>query len=72
MSPLSLVLLNVCTGTILIMIVVVIVLQNRHAIAEYILSAETVNSESGWVLNQFAPLWHVPVLLYLFVVWLLY
>ena len=72
MSPLSLVLLNVCAGTILILIVVGIVLQNRQGIAEYILSNESVDPQSGWVMNQFAPLWHVPVLLYLFVVWLLF
>jgi len=70
--PLSLVLMNVCAGTILILIVVGIVLQNRQGIAEYILSNESVDPESGWVMNQFAPFWHVPVLLYLFVVWLLF
>lgn len=59
-------------GTILLLLVVIIVARSRQAITGYILSGDTVDAGSSWVMGQFASLWHVPALLYLFMVWIIF
>lgn len=59
-------------GSILLLLTAGIIVRNRQQIAEYILSGETVDIASNWVMRQFASLWHIPALLYLFIVWLVF
>ena len=68
----SLVLIVICLGSVLLLMTAVILIRNRQPITEYILSAETVDKGSNWVMRQFASLWHIPALLYLFIVWIVF
>lgn len=68
----SLVLLIITIGSILLLSTAVILVQNRQQIANYISSTETVDTGTNWVMDKFASLWHVPALLYLFIVWIVF
>ena len=68
----SLILLALASGTILLLIMAFMIVRNRKAVTEYILSGESKDAESSWVVRQFALLWHVLALLYLFMVWLIF
>lgn len=59
-------------GTILLLLVAMMVVRNRQTVADYILSGETVDAGSNWVMGQFASLWHVPALLYLSMIWVIF
>ncbi|MEE4241836.1 MAG: mechanosensitive ion channel domain-containing protein [Desulfopila sp.] len=59
-------------GSILLIFTAFMLVYYRKPIAEYILSAETVDSGSSWVIRQLALYWHIPALLYLLLVWMLF
>lgn len=66
----SLVLLVITLATLFLMMIAFFVLRNRQAVADAILSGESSGDEGRWIVSQFAALWHVLALLYLFIVWL--
>ncbi len=66
------ILVQIVAGTVLIIILALIILSRRKAIAEAMLSGITVDDESYWVRSRFASFWHTLVLFYLFIVWLIW
>jgi len=59
-------------GSLLLFLTAGILVANRQTIADYILSAETFDAGGNWVMHQFARLWHILALLYLFSVWAIF
>ena len=66
----SLVLLVITLATLFLMLIAFFVLRNRQAVADAILSGQSSGEEGRWIVGQFAALWHVLALIYLFIVWL--
>ena len=63
-------LLVITLGTLFLLLIAFFVLRNRLVVADSILSGQSSVDEGGWIVHQFAALWHVLALLYLFIVWL--
>jgi len=59
-------------GSLLLIFTAAILVANRRRIADYIISAETIDTGGNWLVHQFARLWHVPALLYLLTVWIIF
>ncbi|MGB3211416.1 MAG: mechanosensitive ion channel domain-containing protein [Desulforhopalus sp.] len=70
MNHTSFVLLIIVLGTLFLLLLGFFVMRHRQTVADSILSDHHSGDESGWVVRQFAALWYVLALLYLFVVWL--
>jgi len=63
-------LLAIGAATVLLLLIAVVSLVNRQQVAVYILSGEGGNDEDvGWLMQQFAGLWHVLVFGYLLMIW---
>jgi len=69
-TPASGTLLALILGTIFLLLISVFVLQHRHMVKDHILTSQQKVSDTSWFIQQFALLWHVLALLYIFIVWL--
>ena len=59
-------------GTAILLILSAMVWHNRRRVQEHLRRGGALESEAGrWLRHQFADLWHIPALAYLFLVWLL-
>jgi moderate conductance mechanosensitive channel len=58
-------------GTILIILIVIILLAKRKTVRASILCAGE-GEEVSWLRRQFASSWHIPAMLYLFGIWLIW
>jgi len=66
-------LMAVFSGTVVIFAIAVMIWKNRLAVAQTILSGHAAETEqSTWLKKQFASIWHVLALVYLFLVWLVF
>jgi len=62
-------LLAIGSATVFLLLIALISLLNRQQVADYILSDEEQEGGGGWLMQQFAGLWHVLVFGYLLMVW---
>ena len=68
----TLVWLAMLYGSIVILIFAGMIWGNRHRVQAHLVECEVIESETSlWLRRQFAGMWHVLALTYLFVVWLL-
>lgn len=58
-------------GTLLILLLAGMVLASRRTVADVIRALPGPEQEDGWLREEVASFWHIPALLYLFLVWLL-
>lgn len=65
----SISLLAIGSATVLLLLIALVALLNRQQVAEYILSDEEREGGAGWLMQQFAGLWHLLLFGYLAVVW---
>ncbi|MCF6187651.1 MAG: mechanosensitive ion channel [Desulfobulbaceae bacterium] len=62
-------LLAIGSATVLLLLIALVSLLNRQQVADYILSGEERHGGAGWLMQQFAGLWHVLVFGYLIMIW---
>ena len=70
-GPAALQFAGLVLGTILILLIVIIVLAKRKTVRASILCAGE-GEEISWLRRQFASSWHIPAMLYLFGIWLIW
>ncbi len=66
------ILLALFLGTVLLLMIGRQVVLNRQLVADHILATDSGETGKGWIVRQFAALWHLLVLIYLFVVWVIF
>ena len=64
-------LLIICTATTLIGLIILGILRIRNTVQKRILAHSDEYETRNWIVEQFARFWHVPTLLYFFIVWLI-
>jgi len=62
----------IAVGTIVIAMLAAMVWRNRQAVSLAISSGASQDGSKGWLTAQFAAIWHILALGYLFIVWLLW
>jgi moderate conductance mechanosensitive channel len=62
---------GIALGTVLIALMVMIILSRKETVCASILSADE-GDEVSWLRRQFAFFWHIPAILYLFGIWLVW
>jgi moderate conductance mechanosensitive channel len=62
---------GIVLGTVLIALIVIIILVRKETVRASILSADE-GEEVSWLRRQFASSWHIPAMLYLFGIWLIW
>ncbi|MBM9604349.1 mechanosensitive ion channel family protein [Desulfopila inferna] len=65
-------LVTVILGSLLIFSIAISILSYRKKITAHLLSAGSDDGGKDWFKTLFAALWHVPALLYLFIIWLIF
>ena len=65
----SLVLLTIILGSLFLLLIAYFIVHNRFAVASHMLSFHNSDGKRSWLARQLAPIWYLPALLYLFVVW---
>jgi small-conductance mechanosensitive channel len=70
--PETFLLMIIMVGTIVIAILAVMVWKNRRAVSLAISGNTATQGDESWLAAQFAAIWHVLALGYLFIVWLLW
>jgi len=58
-------------ATFLILMIVTMIMQSRHYVANRILEKSEQNKTRNWVVEQFAQFWHVPTILYFLIIWVI-
>ncbi|MFO7619850.1 MAG: mechanosensitive ion channel [Bacteroidales bacterium] len=62
---------GVVLGTVLIVLIIIIILVRKETVRASILSVDE-GEEVSWLRRQFASSWHIPAMLYLFGIWLIW
>ena len=57
-------------GSMFLLLMAYWVIRNRDVVTQYILTDQSPDESGSWLVQQFAALWHILALLYLFIVWL--
>ncbi len=65
----SVVLVGLFLGTLLLLLLAAMVLALRRRVAEAIRGRSRAGEDNPWLREEMAALWHIPALLYLFMVW---
>ena len=55
----------------LIMVIITIILRGRKYVRDQILARSELHGTKNWVIEQFAGLWHIPAILYFFIIWII-
>ena len=71
-SPETFLLMIITVGTIVIAMLAAMVWKNRRAVSLAISGPTWTEGDEGWLTAQFAAIWHILALGYLFIVWLLW
>lgn len=67
----TVVLFGLGLGSLLLLLLAGMVLASRRTVADVIRALPGPEQEEGWLREEVASFWHIPALLYLFVVWLM-
>ena len=67
-SRASLNVLGILFASVLILFIISMILRSRKAVRDHILQQSERNHTKNWIVEQFAQLWHVPVIIYFIII----
>ena len=58
-------------GTLLIVTIMTMIMRSRTFVTNRILEKSDLHKTRNWIVEQFALFWHVPIILYFFIIWII-